>query len=342
VTEHLPVTVLVIDDSPSNRRALTEMLESSNEVEVLDRANDGQEGLRKAASLRPDVITLDLEMPKLDGFSFLRLLMSTCPTPVIVVSSYAHKSDVFKALELGAFDFVAKPPKPGKHELEAMRQELLEKIRAVRLIRPAKHREARLRSAAAEDPLVVGVAASTGGPPAVQKLLEAAASEPSICMLVCQHMPPRFTRAFATRLDRVGPFKVTEAREGDTVGPGRVFIAPGGRHLEIAAAGSKLVLHTPAPANGDKHAPSGDRLFESMAQALGPRAVGIVLTGMGADGAEGARAMRRSGGEVWAESEDSAVIFGMPKEAIATGAVKRVLPLAEMGPSLVALARKRR
>jgi two-component system chemotaxis response regulator CheB len=342
VTENLPVTVLVIDDSPNNRRALTEMLESSSEVEVLDRANDGHEGLRKAAALRPDVITLDLEMPKLDGFSFLRLLMASCPTPVIVVSSYAHKSDVFKALELGAFDFVAKPVKAGKHELEMMRQELLEKIRAVRLIRPPKRKDARFRPAAAEDPLVVAVAASTGGPPAVQKLLESLASEPSMCLLVCQHMPPRFTRAFASRLDRVGPFKVTEAREGDTVAPGRVFIAPGGRHLEVAPAGNKLVLHTPAPINGDRHAPSGDRLFQSMAHALGPRAIGIVLTGMGADGAEGAHLLRRAGGEVWAESEDSAVIFGMPKEAIATGAVKRVLPLAEMGPSLVALARKRR
>jgi two-component system chemotaxis response regulator CheB len=121
-----------------------------------------------------------------------------------------------------------------------------------------------------------------------------------------------------------------------------VFIAPGGRHLEIGAAGNKLVLHTPAPINGDKHAPSGDRLFESMATTLGSRAVGIVLTGMGADGAEGARVLRRNGGEVWAESEESAVIFGMPKEAIATGAVKRVLSLSEMGSSLAALARKRR
>jgi two-component system chemotaxis response regulator CheB len=341
-----PVTVLVIDDSPINRRTLTEMLESSPDVEVLDRASDGEEGLKKAASLRPDLITLDLEMPKLDGFAFLRLLMATVPTPVIVVSSYAHKSDVFKALELGAFDFIAKPYRQGKQELAEMRQELIEKVRSVRLIRPAK-RETRARPAAVparepREPLVVAVAASTGGPPAVQKLLEAASAEPSTCFLVCQHMPARFTRAFAARLDRAGAFTVTEAHDGDLIAPGHAFIAPGGKQLSVEPRAGKLALRVTEPKDRDKHAPSGDLLFESVAKVIGARALGIVLTGMGADGADGARALKRAGAEVWAESEESAVIFGMPKEAIAAGAVKRVLRLSEMGPALVTLARKHR
>jgi two-component system chemotaxis response regulator CheB len=342
MSQPLPVTVVVIDDSATHRRTVSEMLETSPDVEVLERASDGQEGLKRVAALRPDVVTLDLEMPKLDGFAFLRLLMATCPTPVIVVSSYAHKSDVFKALELGAFDFVAKPNREGRAELEVMRAELLEKIKAVRLIRPPKRKERHAASPVGQQPFVVAVVASTGGPPAIQKLLEAMSGEPSVCLLVCQHMPARFTRAFAMRLDRVGAFSVSEAREGDVLASGHVYIAPGGRQMVVALEKGRHVLRTPEARPNDRHAPSGDLLFESVAAQLGGHALGLVLTGMGNDGAEGARALKRAGGEVWAESEDSAVIFGMPKEAIATGAVKRVLRLTEMGPALTTLARKRR
>ena len=341
MTAELPVTVLVIDDSAHNRRTISEMLEREPDVEVLDRASDGEEGLRKAAALRPDVITLDLEMPKLDGFAFLRLLMATVPIPVIVVSSYAHKSDVFKALELGAFDFVAKPARDGAVELGALREELLEKIRAVRLIRaPVPKREAvRLRSAPS---LIAAIGASTGGPPAVQRVLEAVAAEPSVCLLICQHMPEKFTQAFAERLDRIAAFTVTEAKPGDRVAPGRVFSAPGGRHKVLVSAGEHLQLQTPPGSPADKHVPSIDRLFVSVAQVLGRKALGVVLTGMGADGAQGAVAIKRAGGEVWAESEKTAVIFGMPKEAIDAGAVRRVLPLDEIGPALLGMARRKR
>lgn len=339
-----PVTVLVIDDLASNRRQITEMLESAPDVEVLDRAGDGEEGLKKAASLKPDVITLDLEMPKLDGFAFLRLLMATVPTPVIVISSYAHKSDVFKALELGAFDFIAKPSRVGKEDLDAIREELLGKVRAVRHVRPAKKKKEPARAAkvaAPPAPVVIAVGASTGGPPAVQRLVEAVSGQPSACLLVAQHMPARFTQAFAERLDRIGSFTVTEAKEGDIVAPGHVFIAPGGRHLELHRGEGRLTLKTPEPVSHDKHAPSVDRLFQSVAKTLGPEALGIVLTGMGADGADGARAIKKAGGEVWAEHEDSAVIYGMPKEAIDTGAVKRVLRIQDMGPALAQFAARR-
>ncbi|MBU8899165.1 chemotaxis response regulator protein-glutamate methylesterase [Corallococcus sp. H22C18031201] len=339
-----PLSVLVIDDSAQNRRTLTTLLESAPDVRVLDRAADGEEGLRKVLELKPDVVTLDLEMPRLGGYTFLRLLMRTAPTPVIVISSYAHRSDVFKALELGAFDFIAKPARGTHESLEQLRGELLEKVRAARHVRTAARIPAPARGpvVANEAPQVLAIGASTGGPPAVQRLLEGLTSEPSPCVLVGQHMPAHFTRAFADRLDRMGPFTVTEAREGDVVEPGHVFIAPGGRHLVVSERSGRLELHTPAPVGQDKYAPSVDRLFESVAQVLGARAVAVVLTGMGSDGAQGARAVHAAGGEVWAESEETAVVFGMPQEAIATGAVKRVLPLGEMGPALASLVRRRR
>ena len=339
-----PLTVLVIDDSATNRRTLTTLLESSAEVMVLDWAQDGEEGLKKVLDLKPDVVTLDLEMPRLGGHTFLRLLMRAAPTPVIVISSYAHSSDVGKALELGAFDFIAKPPQVTPAALEHLRRELIDKVLAARHVKSGGRHGAALRGVvlSGEVPQIIAVGASTGGPPAVQRLLEGLATEPTVSVLVGQHMPSQFTKAFAERLDRIGPFTVREACEGDMVKPGHVYIAPGGRHLLLSDRTGRLELRTPSPVPADKYAPSVDRLFESAADVLGPRAVAVVLTGMGADGAQGVRAVRREGGETWAESEDTAVVYGMPKEAIATGAVSRVLALDAIGTELAALVRRRR
>ena len=330
-----PIRVLVIDDSPSSRRAITQVLEASPGIEVVGRAADGEEGLKKARALKPDVITLDLEMPRLDGFSFLRLLMANTPTAVIVLSSYAHDSDVFKALELGAFDFVAKPAQAGKESLDAVRTELLEKVRSVRLMRREEKAPLPVRGARPAPPVgepeavVIAVAASTGGPPAVQKLVEALVGLP-VCLLVCQHMPPRFTLAFADRLNKMGGLSVSEARHGDRIRAGHVFIAPGGEHLELHERAGVLSLLTPPNTRDDKHAPSADRLFASVARVSGKKAFAVVLTGMGNDGERGVTAIGEAGGEVWAESEESAIIFGMPQAAISTGAVSRVLPLDKL------------
>lgn len=333
-----PIRVLVVDDSAHNRREISELFAGAPDIEVVGTASDGEEGLKKATQLEPDVITLDLEMPKLDGYAFLRLLMASAPTAVIVLSSYAHRADVFKALELGAMDFVAKPRRRGEEDAAALRDELVEKVRAVRLLRPA----ARRRDAkGASNGLVLGIGASTGGPPAVQRLLEALSAEPSPVVLIAQHMPAMFTRAFAERLDRIGAYSVSEARDGEALVPGHAYVAPGGRQLWVQRRRGKLEARLRLPTGGEKHAPSVDVLFRSLAEAAGPRALAVVLTGMGADGAAGALALQRAGGRVWAESERTAVIFGMPKEAIATGAVERVLPLDELGPALVAEARRR-
>ncbi len=321
-----PLSVLVIDDSAANRRAITQILSEAPGITVLDRAADGEEGLKKAELLQPDVITLDLEMPRLDGFAFLRLVMARRPTPVVVISSWAHRSDVFKALELGAYDFVAKPDKA--RGLEAVRAELIDKVRAARMVKREE--------APREETPVLMVGASTGGPPAVTRLVEALAGAPA-AVLVSQHMPPRFTHAFAERLDKLGKLKVREAKEGDRVLPGEVLIAPGGGQLEVVKAADGLTARVRDRRGDDRFAPSADLLFESGAKALGDRALAVVLTGMGNDGAKGAKAVKAAGGEVWAESEQTAVVFGMPQAAIASGAVSRVLPLNEL---LVELSRR--
>jgi len=333
-----PIRVLVVDDSAHNRREIGELLSHAPDIQIVGTASDGEEGLKKASQLQPDVITLDLEMPRLDGYAFLRLVMASSPTAVIVMSSYTHRSDVFKALELGALDFVARPRRRGAEEAAALRDELVEKVRAVRLLRPAARRR---DGRAPANPLLIGIGASTGGPPAVQRLLEALSAEPSPVVLIAQHMPAMFTRAFAERLDRIGAFTVSEARDGEALLPGHAYVAPGGRQLWVQKRKGKLEARVRPPLHAEKHAPSADVLFRSLAEVGGAHALGVVLTGMGADGAAGAVAIQHAGGQVWAESERSAVIFGMPKEAIATGAVARVLELEELGTALVAEARRR-
>ncbi len=342
MTREKPLTVLIIDDSAANRRALSRILDAAPGIEVVGRAADGEDGLKQALALKPDVITLDLEMPKLDGYAFLRLLMARQPTPVIVVSSYGHPSDVFKALQLGAFDFVARPGEGDEASLAPVRAELIEKLRAARLMRRDEPKRppvaAKAARAAAKPPeleraTLVLVGASTGGPPAVQKLLEALAGLP-VCVVVAQHMPARFTEAFAERLDQALSFRVSEAKSGDPVVPGRVYVAPGGEQLEVAVRGGRLVLEVKATSPTDAHAPSVDRLFSSVAKLGLPEVRAVVLTGMGVDGAKGALALKKVGVEVWAEAESTAVVFGMPGAAIKAGAVAKTLPLDELGPAL--------
>ncbi|GMU61385.1 MAG: chemotaxis response regulator protein-glutamate methylesterase [Myxococcaceae bacterium] len=343
-----PITVLVIDDSAANRRAITRILETAPGVRVVERAADGEEGLKKAIALKPEVITLDLEMPRLDGFAFLRLLNAQAPTPVIVLSSYRHPSDVFKALQLGAFDFVSKPQGRDAETLDSVRAELIEKVRAVRFLKPRqpeaalpKPSPAKGRQPRAEAPVVIGLGASTGGPPAVQRVLESLVGLP-VCVLVAQHMPARFTEAFAQRLNQALALRVAEAKAGDPIEPGRVYVAPGGEQLELAQKGSLMQLAVKRASPADRHAPSVDRLFLSLADHLGGRARAVVLTGMGDDGAKGVAALGRQGAEVWAEAESTAVVFGMPQAAISTGHVKRVLPVDELGPALASALRARR
>jgi two-component system chemotaxis response regulator CheB len=333
-----PIRVLIVDDSAATRRALSKLLETAPGLEVCGRAADGEDGLKQAIALEPDVITLDLEMPKLDGYTFLRLLMARRPTPVIVVSSYAHQRDVFKALQLGAFDFVARPTEDDA-DFSSVRGELIEKLRSARFVRrdeakaPAAPPKAKAPKAEPEAPALVLIGASTGGPPAVQKVLEELAGLP-VCVVVAQHMPKGFTQAFAERLDQSLGFRVTEAKSGDPIVGGRVYVAPGGEQVELEERAGRLALVVKLSTPADAHAPSVDRLFLSAAKVAPKGTRAVVLTGMGVDGARGATALKKAGVEVWAESEATAVVFGMPDAAIKAGAVARTLPLDELGPAL--------
>jgi two-component system chemotaxis response regulator CheB len=346
-----PASVLVVDDSALNRRSISELLEVSPEVRVVGKAADGEEALRLALSLRPDVITLDLEMPKMDGFTFLRILMAKLPTPVIVVSSYSGKENVFRALELGALDFVAKPDHRAEGPLAGVGKDLLAKVLLARTLQrgvfvsrpkldslPAADSEPPLSSERAGPRQVVGVASSTGGPTALMQIVARLPSRYPHALLIAQHMPEKFTRTFAERLDRKGRVRVREATDGDLVAAGSALVCPGGRCLVVErdASLSAPRARVIAPDPADRYVPSADRLFRSLARELGSRAVGVILTGMGDDGTEGARAIRDAGGVVIAESEATSIVHGMPGAAARAGVVSHSLALPEIAEFLAA------
>lgn len=343
------VRVLVIDDSAFNRRTIVKMLESLPNVEVIGYACDGEEGLRKVIDLRPDLITLDLEMPRMDGFTLLRIVMQKQPTPIIVVSSRSDDEDVFKALELGAVEFVPKPSSKVSPVLMDIREELLAKVQEVtsanlknvigRSItkstkqdkgsKPATRLTTITKTVEHDFPMVV-IGSSTGGPPALQNIFSAIQDELPVAFAVAQHMPPDFTRAFAERLNRFSALKIREAASDDIVRPGEVLIVPGGKNLEFFPKGKDIIAKVTEPRGHQRYLPSVDTMFASAAAIFGHRLLGVVLTGMGNDGAMGVHAIKEKGGSSLAEAEESCVVFGMPKEAIATGAVDQVVALPQM------------
>jgi two-component system chemotaxis response regulator CheB len=335
------IRALVIDDSAFSRQVITRMLSSSPLVEVVGVARDGEDALGKTLQLEPDLITLDLEMPKMDGFTFLRLVMSKRPTPVIVISSRSGEDDVFKALELGAVDFIAKPTTRATPDLEMISQELIRKVHALRELRIDKvqARVAAMPSVIGyEDthapPKVVAIGSSTGGPAALMQLFGCFSQAPHCAFVVAQHMPEGFTKGFAERLNRLTPMRAAEAESGDEPAPGTILVAPGGHHLEFAARRGKVSTRIVAKDGCDKYSPSIDRMFQSAAKHYGRDLVAVVLTGMGDDGRRGVREVHGSGGLVIAESEETAVIFGMPQQAIRTGMVDMVLPLGDIAASI--------
>jgi two-component system chemotaxis response regulator CheB len=344
-----PLRVLVVDDSVFNRRSIAEILGQSPDVAVVGKAADGEEALRLVNLLKPDVVTLDLEMPRMDGFTFLRIIMSKLPTPVIVVSSYAQKENVFKALELGALDFVAKPDRWDDAELTRLGRDLLQKVTQVRSLRPhAVGQRARVEPVppAVQRPepslgppkYVVAIGSSTGGPSALMEIFARLPARLKGAILIAQHMPDKFTRTFAERLDRRGGVRVVEAEDGDPVRESTAFVCPGRRCLELEpTSDGSLRLRVGAPDASDRYVPSADRLFRSVAYSVGARAVGMLLTGMGDDGTLGARAILEAGGMVVAESERTAVVNGMPGSAVRAGVVSRTLLLQEMADFVAGL-----
>jgi two-component system chemotaxis response regulator CheB len=328
-----PVRVLLVDDSDASRDAVGRILEGSGGVVIVGAARDGEQALREVLRLEPDLVFLDLQMPRMDGFTFLRLLMARRPTPVVVVSSQSRRSDAFKALELGALDFVAKPD--GDAPFDTIAAALVEKCELLRALRPRNLAPpppgaiAARGAAPLPEPLrVVAIGASTGGPQALQRLLAALPGDLPVGYVVAQHMPERFTAAFAERLARTTPFSAQEASDGDLVAEGRVLVAPGGSDLEVRRdARGTLRAAVLAAAGPRGHAPSVDRLLASVAEALEERACGVVLTGMGDDGRAGVSAIKGRGGLTLAESQETAVVYGMPQAAAESGALDELLPL---------------
>jgi two-component system chemotaxis response regulator CheB len=324
----MPIRVLVVDDSPLVREVLTELLAVDTEIAVVGAARDPYEAREMIRERAPDVITLDVEMPNMNGVAFLERLMRLKPLPVVMVSTLTQKgADVtLLALELGAVDFVAKPLDAGPNVWAALGAELRGKVRAAAGATPVPRRASRGAPQGASAPMrchpraLVAVGASTGGVEALRTILVALPpTTPPI--VVVQHMPAGFTARFAQRLDDAAALRVREAADGMPLAPGEVAVAPGDRHLTVVAeAGRYLCRITPGePVSG--HRPSVDVLFRSVAAAAGPHAVGVILTGMGKDGAEGLLAMRQAGARTLGQDAATSLVYGMPRAAVAIGAV---------------------
>jgi len=343
------IRVLVVDDSALIRQLLTEILNGDQGIEVVGVAPDPFVAREKIKALNPDVLTLDIEMPKMDGLSFLQKLMALRPMPVVVVSTLTQKGAdaALHALELGAVDYVAKPLLDIRKGIVELGEELVTKVKAAAgariwarsrgktVIRPAVF-DHRLSS----DGVIVAVGASTGGVEALQKLLLGLPSNVP-AMLVTQHMPAGFTASFAKRLDEQCAMSVSEAADKVQVLPGHVYIAPGNWHLELARSGARYFcrLHGDAPVSG--HRPSVDVLFNSFAEQAGKNAMGVILTGMGNDGAAGLLKMRRAGAHTVGQDEASCLIYGMPKVAKQLGAVDTELPLARIPQEILSYCKER-
>lgn len=335
------IRALVIDDSAYNRVTLTRMLESDPCIRVVATAVNGEDAIKQVMKHRPDVITLDLEMPIMDGFAFLRWLMVNVPTAVIAVSSRASDRSVFKALELGAVDFISKPGGRVSPRLEEIQRDLLAKVSQVAELRlenlrkrvveetPAEQPPPFAAGACAEGIELVAIGCSTGGPPALQQIFQNLALLP-VPFVVAQHMPPTFTRLFAERVNKLTPYNVKEGEDGEPVAAGSVYIAPGGMQTEVRRQVDGLYLSVFAAQATDLYAPSVDRLFRSASDCCADKVIAVIMTGMGDDGSRAMKLVRERGGRTIAESERTAIIFGMPGEAIKTGAVDEVVPLPEI------------
>jgi two-component system, chemotaxis family, protein-glutamate methylesterase/glutaminase len=343
-----PVRVLVVDDSALMRKLIPQILESDDSIQVVGTAMDGNFGLKKIEELKPQVVTLDLEMPGMGGLDMLKEIMRRHRIPVIVVSSHTTRgaSVTLKALSLGAFDFVAKPSDVSSR-MQEIAQELISKIKAAAQSRgiavqpepefPIPSRRAKDKARLAAKPSkIVAIGISTGGPQSMHFLLSQLPPDFAGSLVVVQHMPEGFTDMFAKRLDECCALNVKEAQSGDLLLAGRVLICPGNRHLKVKRMplGDVAVLSDEARVNG--HRPSADVLFRSVAEEFGPRSIGLIMTGMGEDGAQGLGSIKAAGGLTIAQGEQSSIVFGMPKVAIERGHAMRVIELEAMASTLQA------
>lgn len=350
------IRVLTVDDSALMRQVLAELLSRDPGIEVIGSAPDPFIAREKIKAMNPDVITLDVEMPKMDGLTFLEKLMAGHPMPVVMVSSLTEAGcqTTLRALELGAVDFITKPKIDLREGMDEIAQDLIAKIKAAAV---AKVRGKRVVGRTAGESIVcrplplassamlkttdtiIAIGASTGGTEALRAVLEVLPpNTPPI--IITQHMPERFTKTFADRLNTLCRISVKEAEDGDSVLPGHALIAPGSYHMTLVRSGARysVKLNQDPPVN--RHRPSVDVMFDSVARYAGANTIGVILTGMGGDGARGMLAMKQAGAYTIAQDEASCVVFGMPKEAIKMGGVDKILPLDDIPAAMLAYANR--
>lgn len=337
------IKVLIVDDSAMVRQVFARELAREADIEVVGTAPDPYVARDKIVALRPDVITLDIEMPRMDGLTFLRKLMKHFPMPVIIVSSLTRKGGkvALEAVESGAVEVLAKPGEA--YSVGDMGQQLAEKIRAASLIDVAerarkidlsKFTGKRLAALSETTNKVIAVGSSTGGTEALKAfLIRLPANSPGMVMV--QHMPANFTHAFAERLNELCQIEVKEAEDGDVVRPGRALLAPGNFHMVMRRSGARYLVNVKEGPMIHYQRPAVDPLFRSVARYVGANAIGVILTGMGADGAKGMLEMKTAGAVTFAQDEATCVVYGMPKEAVKLGAVDHVVPLNKMSEKVL-------
>jgi two-component system chemotaxis response regulator CheB len=342
MTNTKPVRVLVVDDSAVMRDLLSGILAEDPEIEVLDTAPDPYVARERIKALNPDVITLDVEMPHMDGVTFLRKIMTLRPMPVVMISTLttAGAETTLEALEIGAVDFVAKPTNNVATTLAQLAPEIRAKVKnagrtKVRAPVARKPKVHTLSRSAASGDKIVFIGASTGGVEALKVVLTGMPAD-SPPILITQHMPPRFTHAFAERLNRECAMTISEAKHGDPVEQGHAYIAPGSHHLEIARSGGRFVCALNDGPTMSGHRPSVDTLFQSAAKLVGANAVAAILTGMGKDGANGMREMRNAGAFTIGQDEATSLIYGMPRVAYEVGGVMKQSPLGDVSDAILA------
>lgn len=342
-----PRTVLVVDDSAFMRRVIADMVDSAApEFRVVGTARDGADALRQIHTLEPDIVTLDIEMPVLDGIAALERIMATAPRPIVMLSAAGggDTADLtIKALELGAVDFVRKPSGPVSLDLNTVRERLLSALRAAAMVNPRSVALLSSSTGTVGAPpdgdgvgadWVVVIAASTGGPRALAEIIPGIPRDLGAAVLVVQHMPGGFTRSLAHCLDLTSALRVREATSDEMIVRDRVYVAPGGYHMRVTreAGRAAIALDSGAPIWGVR--PAADPLFRSAAEVFGRRSVGVVLTGMGRDGAQGLRAIRDAGGQAVVQDQMTLIVFGMPQAALSVAGADRVVPLPEVATAI--------
>jgi two-component system chemotaxis response regulator CheB len=343
---HRSIKVLVVDDSAFMRKTISAILNEAEDIEVVATARDGLEAVQKVTDYHPDVVTLDIEMPRLEGLQTLGYIMSECPTPVVMLSAYTESGGemTMKALEYGAVDFVCKPSGPISLDLKKVAIELVNKVRTAAHVDVSRLRfleyEKLERNEASPETLIAGrmvvmIASSTGGPRALYEVLPKLPGDLPAAVLVVQHMALGYTKSMAERLNQVCELNVKEAEDGDVVLAGHAYLAPGGYHMVVINKEGKEVIQLHQGPARNSVRPAADVTMESVSKIFGGQSIGVVLTGMGHDGTQGALMMKKKGGKILVEDSSTCVVFGMPKSVIEAGAADEIYPLDAMAAQIV-------